>query len=393
MRVCFLSLSAIADDPRARRHGDTLADAGWDVTAIGLRGARSIAPRWPITEIKIPPGGPAYPLTRFARVALARLGPSQARAAYWSSAVNIALFSAGQRHKADLYVANDWLTLPACLRLAQENGGRVLYDSHEYAVQEGFHMMWWRLAFSPYVREIERAHIRQASAVMTVTPGIAQRLAADYTLDRVPHVVRNAPHYREMPFRPCGDTIDVLYHGLFRPERGLGLLIDSVAHWHPGLRLTLRGTGEARLMAELTAKAAAHGDRVTIAPPCLPADLVPLANRADVGVYPIPPLTVQTTHCLPNKFFEYMQAGLALAVSDGPEMVRLVREADAGIVVSTEGPAELARDLSALTPDRVNTYKENALVAARHLCWEVERATLFAAVEAAMVAAPARHGD
>ena len=50
-RIGILCLSAIADDPRVRRQGDLFAQKGWDVVAIGLDGARSIAPEWPCIAV------------------------------------------------------------------------------------------------------------------------------------------------------------------------------------------------------------------------------------------------------------------------------------------------------------------------------------------------------
>src|SRR5687767_578363 len=47
-RICVLALSRIADDPRVRRQCDTFHRAGWNVTAVGLPGARSPGPDWPI---------------------------------------------------------------------------------------------------------------------------------------------------------------------------------------------------------------------------------------------------------------------------------------------------------------------------------------------------------
>ncbi len=46
--ICVLALSAIADDPRVRRQAEAFHRAGWKVVAVGLPGARSPDPEWPI---------------------------------------------------------------------------------------------------------------------------------------------------------------------------------------------------------------------------------------------------------------------------------------------------------------------------------------------------------
>jgi glycosyltransferase involved in cell wall biosynthesis len=59
LRAYLLSYSAIADDPRVRRVGDLLHANGWEVVGIGLSGARSAPPAWPIRIVEIEEPTPA----------------------------------------------------------------------------------------------------------------------------------------------------------------------------------------------------------------------------------------------------------------------------------------------------------------------------------------------
>ena len=54
--------------------------------------------------------------------------------------------------------------------------------------------------------------------------------------------------------------------------------------------------------------------------------LVREASAYDVGLFALPGNSRHNEFALPNKFFEYVMAGLALCVSDLPEMARLVRQ-------------------------------------------------------------------
>ena len=63
-RVCLITQSWVADDPRVRKHGDTLSAAGFQVTGVGFRGGRSSSPNWPVVELEPPePSGLAVPGT------------------------------------------------------------------------------------------------------------------------------------------------------------------------------------------------------------------------------------------------------------------------------------------------------------------------------------------
>ena len=76
---------------------------------------------------------------------------------------------------------------------------------------------------------------------------------------------------------------------------------------------------------ELVARAdAIEGVRVL---PALPMrELVKEANAYDIGLYLLGEANANHRAALPNKFFEFIQARLALAIGPSPEMARIVNE-------------------------------------------------------------------
>ena len=54
-------------------------------------------------------------------------------------------------------------------------------------------------------------------------------------------------------------------------------------------------------------------------PPVTPAELPSSLNAFDVGVYVLPPRTMNHRLMLPNKFFDFVQARLALVFSTAVE--------------------------------------------------------------------------
>jgi hypothetical protein len=55
-------------------------------------------------------------------------------------------------------------------------------------------------------------------------------------------------------------------------------------------------------------------------------EIVPLSNAYDIGLYLLPPSSFNNLHALPSKFFEFLQALLAIAIGPFQEMARIVRE-------------------------------------------------------------------
>ncbi|KAB0675910.1 glycosyltransferase [Aureimonas leprariae] len=429
LRVGIVSQSVIADDPRVRRQGDALAKAGWDVVALGMDGATSAAPDWRVVPSSVAHGMPDATMpdtgyaTRGVRAlairALARAGqlkllslspyeqslvsvridPKRAETVYWTmNSIFWHFLALGRREKVDLWLGNDWTSLPVVARLSREAGIPYAYDTHELCAEEFYEDKRWRFVQKPVRVLTEGAFIRDAGVVSTVSPKIAERLAAIHSLDRTPLSIRSTPTYQEHPFRPTGERIRVLYHGAVWQHRGLEACIRSVAAWRSEFDLTIRGPISDAYRAELEQEIERSGvvGRVTLAPAVPMTELVREASRFDVGIFALPGHSNHNRYALPNKFFEYAMAGLALCVSDLPEMASLVNRYRLGTLIRGASSTEIAAAINCLDRETIDKAKQNALLAARELCWEEESRKMVSAYEAlardGVARMPARDG-
>jgi len=402
--IGIVSLSAVPDDPRVRRQGDLFASRGWRVRVFGLNGANSAAPEWPYFALpdadadnqRPRAGAPAAGnLAQWRRSRMARrfrralqalqtaFDPGHAEAAYWALDHRFAAMrELASQHRADVWLANDWQMLPVVRQLAAQQSVPYIYDTHELAVHEYAHRWLWSLFQRPLIAAVERKGVAGAALTSCVSPGIAEFLQSYHGLSKRPMVVRNLPRYEAHPLRPCGEIIEVLYHGVVSPGRGLEACVESVASWQPQFRLTIRGPGSESYCAELLrrAKAAGVDGRVILAPPVPMVSLVGEATRFDIGLFALPDHSRQNVLALPNKFFEYMMAGLALCVSDLPEMSALLREHNLGRSIPTVTPVAIAAAINGFDRAGIEHHKARALEAARTLNWDIEGAHYFAAV-------------
>jgi glycosyltransferase involved in cell wall biosynthesis len=388
-RVCLLSSSVIEDDVRVRRHGDALWDAGWQVTALGFGGSRSAPVAWQIIEAAKPPE-PVTWRRALRALCLAAGGhiPAAAAALHCHGLLRN-FFVAAEQHAppADLYIANDWPMLPLAAALARRSTSRYLYDSHELATAEYAESRKWRLVNLPYVRAIESRYIAGAAAILTVSEGIAESLVRLYGLAALPAVVRNVPAFREVSTHVLDRRrIGLLYHGLVAPGRGLEELIASVAQWRPEFGLTIRGPIQPVYGDELRRLTAALGveHRIEFAPAVTPNQLIDLAAKSDIGIVAMPGNSLNSMLALPNKFFEYVMAGLALCVTDLPEMARLVRRFDLGRLTAASESGAIAAAVNGFTPEEIDHCRSRARLAARELNWQRESQRLVDACERAV---------
>jgi hypothetical protein len=121
--------------------------------------------------------------------------------------------------------------------------------------------------------------------------------------------------------------------------------------------------------------------RVRFAPTVPMRELPVHLNRYDVGLYLLPPTNFNNQLALPNKFFDFVQARLAVAIGPSPEMARLVRQHGCGLVSEDFNPRSLAEQLNALDRTRIESYKQRSDAAAKVLCFEMNSAVLIDMIE------------
>ncbi|MBX7491583.1 capsular biosynthesis protein, partial [Helicobacter sp. Faydin-H70] len=101
-------------------------------------------------------------------------------------------------------------------------------------------------------------------------------------------------------------------------------------------------------------------------------EIIPFSTQYDIGFYILQPTNYNGYFALPNKFFEFIQARLAIAIGPSPEMARYVKEYHLGIIAKDFTPQSMAQELNKLTKQDILKYKENANKTARILNAEKE---------------------
>jgi hypothetical protein len=370
-RVLVLSFTDLATDPRVHRQIAALA------TRHRVLAAGTAPPGIEGVEFFRVPARERRSRARQAlSAAVLKLGAHERY--YWAqSQVRWCLAALGSL-RPDVIVANDLATLPLALALNARAG--VIYDAHEYSPREMENHLAWRFFFQDYNDYLCRTYLRKARAMLTVCHGIADEYRACYGVR--PEVLTNAPPYHELEPGPTDPaTVRMIHHGGAIPMRRIDLMIEAMdfldERFH--LDLMLMPT-DRRCLARLRALAAGR-PRVRFVPTVPMAELPRRINGYDVGLYLLPPNNFNNRMALPNKFFEFVQARLAVAIGPSPEMAALVREYDCGVVSADFTPRSIAASLNGLDARRIAHYKARSAFAARELCFEHNAAVLLDMVE------------
>jgi hypothetical protein len=362
-KILCISFSDIEADARVLRQLDVLAEFG-DVTTIGYGNKPSAAAEhlqldsslWSLPQT----------LTGVALLALRRFGAVELRAPAIKAAVRLL---AGRSF--DLVVANEARALP----LAHHVAGRapVWGDMHEWAPEERVQVLSWRLLIKPFMTYVCEEYLPRTQAVTVVNDSIARLYQQNFGCTTA--TVRNARPFEDLqPSRQAQDVIRLVHSGAAVPGRNLEGMIEAVNMLGDGYSLDfylIPARDGGRYLRALQSLPSGNS-RITFHPPVAPSELPGVLNRYDVGIYTLPPQTRNQELMLPNKFFDFVQARLAIVFGPSPETSGLIREHSLGVVTDDFSPASLAKAISTMTPADIAAYKANVHSAAELLSSEVD---------------------
>jgi Glycosyltransferase Family 4 len=368
--VLVISFSDLASDPRVDRQIAALRGR-YKIVAAGLG-----APAYDdvaFVDISTPPrsvAGRALGLVRRLR--------RDHEAVYWKHPANRAVLSRLRKVRADVVIANDASALP----LAEALGHPVVFDAHEYSPDEIGEALWWRLVGRPLARWQCQQFIPRVAAMMTVSEGVAD--AYERLVGVRATVVTNAPPYADLSPTETVEPFRIVHHGLAQRGRGLEEMLRVADLLDDRFTLDFMLVEHSPGFRDALISGAKHNHRVRFPPPVPMHEIVATTNRYDIGLFLLPPINLSRRYALPNKFFEFIQARLAVAIGPSLEMARLVRQYGCGVVATDFTPESLAGAINKLDAAQIAAFKQASHRAAAELSAEHEAESVRAVVEAAV---------
>ncbi|MFZ9980977.1 MAG: hypothetical protein ACO3FI_02995 [Cyclobacteriaceae bacterium] len=275
----------------------------------------------------------------------------------------------------DLIIANDVDTLPAAFYIKGNSGAGVILDAHEYAPRQFENLLWWRLIFQPAVYWICNHFLPQVDLLFTVGRGVANEYEKNFGIDSV--IVTNAPPFQgQKPSALKQGKIRLVHHGIANPSRRPDLMLEMMKKLDERFTLDLylltssyASAGTIRYIQALKERFSID-KRIRIHDPLPQEKIVPTLNQYDIGIFLLPPINFNYANALPNKFFDFIQAGLAVAIGPSPEMASYLNTYRNGVVSEDFEAVELASLLNKLTESDIEILKANSAKAAGELCAE-----------------------
>ena len=314
------------------------------------------------------------------KLIIGKLFPSTYENVFWlkkeySQALNILT-----KENYDLIHANDWDGLPVAIQGARGKKTKVLFDAHEYTPEQNSDNWLIRTFVIPFRVYMLRKYYSHDIKMITVGQGISNLYKKNFNWE--PDSILNVSYYEKTVFHKVSpEKIKLIHHGWAIKGRYLEELIkmmrflDDRFHLYFML-LSRKNDNYFKKLQSLSQKIGE--EHITFLPPVSPGALTQEINKFDIGIPLLKTRQLSYYFSLPNKFFDYILAGLGVVVPPLPAMAEIIREHGIGRVAQSQSPKDMADMLNTLTVDEINQFKRNSLALAKVYNAEREMAKLSA---------------
>ena len=303
--------------------------------------------------------------------------PSVARRVLEEVSWSRAVFKRYSRSDIRVVNAHSVAVLPVCYLLSRRLGAKLIYDTHELETETSTSTGMQRLIF----KIIERSLIARCDAVFVVNQSIADWYRRRYRGVQ-PVVIRNISD-----IDVSGSPIDLralltvpadrhlfVFVGNLGEGCNIPAILDAFAAPAVGAHVVfLSGGGQ---LESLVSEYCARHPNIHRLPAVPPTKVVSYAAGCDVGLCLIQPTCLSYRLSLPNKAFEYIQAGLPFLFTDLPEISRLLGPNLTEWRVD-DSARNLAEAITALTAGAIERARAD-IARLRIPSWDEEAAAMIA---------------
>lgn len=295
---------------------------------------------------------------------------------------NIRLFFYLLFHRADLLFANDLDTLLPNFLISRLKRSRLVFDSHEYFTETP--ELVNRKRVQRVWKRIEGFAVPRIGEMITVNESIADLFREKYNVKV--HTVRNIPPSLNMPEPadrnefgiPTDKHLLVVQGSGINIQRGAEEIVEAMRYLDDCFLMIIGGGDVLPVLKQMVSDFGIN-DRIMFFPRMPYRKMMSLTRIAELGFTLDKDTNLNYRFSLPNKLFDFIQAGVPIVSSHLTEIEKIITAYDIGVFVESHDPEHIASVVgSALTDrERYMSWKANLNRAAAELCWENEEQNLL----------------
>jgi len=256
-----------------------------------------------------------------------------------------------------LIIANDIDSVPLAKSIANEST-KLIFDAHEYSPLEHNDSLIWRIVFKRYKTYLIRKYAPITDLMLTVCDGISKEYQKVFGLNAL--VITNASNYYKIEQTKTAKKIKLIHHGLALPTRKIENMIKMMDYVDDRFELYLMLVDNNKSYYEKLKKLASNRKNVFFIPSVPTDEIVLFSSKFDIGLYILEPTNFNNANALPNKFFEFIQSRLAIAIGPSPEMAKIIQQEKNGVVSNDFSPELLAEKLNKFSNEEIDCMKEKS---------------------------------
>lgn len=359
-KIIVSVISDIVTDQRVQKECNTFHKMGYDVLLIGRKSKNTFL----LNELD-------YEVIRFSN--LFRRGPLM------YLVFNLKLFFYLLFKKADVLWANDLDTLLPNFIISRLKNTKLVYDSHEYftlSVYKKTSRKVWEL--------LENFLFPRLKNVVTVNNSIKNVYEEKYKVSIT--VIRNVPyksvknkHFENVILPPDKKILVMQGIGL-NENRGAEEAVLTMQFLPDDFNLYFIGSGTIWNKLKKMVHELNLCSKVTFIDVLPYSHMLEYTRQCFLGlIFEKVDVTDEHLFALPNKLFDYINAGIPVLSSKAVEIKLIIEKYNIGDFINSFEPIEIAENILEISKNKevYNLWKRNTVAASEELNWENEEKILI----------------
>lgn len=275
--------------------------------------------------------------------------------------------------KYDLIICEN-LTIVYLAFLIKSKNTKLMLDLREFYVNqysEDFHSHFFKKFYYNskinYLNYLIVNYVSKFDKLITVSPGLQENYKSTFNLDT--ELIMSLPEYSENKSKQLQttDKIKLVHHGGAKESRKIELMIDLMDKLDDRFELDLYLIKYHSSYYEHLINLANQNGRVNIFKEIELENINDTLVKYDIGLIMFEPSTFNLEYSLPNKLFEFIQAGLSVVSFPLPNIKTVIETHNVGFVSPDYEVVSIANILNSITKDELYSFKFNSVTASKEL--------------------------
>ena len=250
---------------------------------------------------------------------------------------------------------------------------KVIFDAREFYPLEMAESPEWLATKGKLAQYTCEKYFPAAHQVVTVSPSLVSRY--EKLIRRQIDYFPSCPRAALLAPQP-GPTglkypIRFIHHGGVIRNRGLHRMVELMKLLGDDYQLDMMlVSAPGNKYYDELVQSVEGMNNARILKPVHPDNIIEKCATYDCGLYIMEVNDSQNRYCLPNKFFEFIAAGLPVITSFSEDMKSIIDEHKIGVAFNDEPLEEIAEKINAISLDDIKKYADNAKIVSREFTLE-----------------------